>query len=122
LQLHSLTLAAVDGSQQTSCDHFTPRNKAQWPSNRMLHGPERLFVQFVEEENLLPLPAFKPQATTMNYRGSLKKLSTFATGWTWTMRIKWDNDGTILNTYFIRYYMIMSQWYNTALYQKSICN
>jgi hypothetical protein len=29
LQLHSLTLAAVDGSQQTSCDHFTPRNKAQ---------------------------------------------------------------------------------------------
>jgi hypothetical protein len=30
---------------------------------------------------------------------------------------KWDNDGTILNTYFICYHMIMSQWYNTALYQ-----
>jgi len=70
-------LAALYGSEQTSCDHFTPGNKAQCPSNRRLCGPER---PFVEEKNLFPLPAFKPQVTALNYPGSLEKLSTSAAG------------------------------------------
>jgi hypothetical protein len=45
---------ALDGSEQsTSCDHFTPGNEAQYPSNRRLGGPKRQSGQFVEEKKSL---------------------------------------------------------------------
>jgi len=118
LQLRSLTLTALDGSQQsTSRGHFTPGNKAQCPSNRRLRGPDRQFGQSVKEKKALPLPAYKTQVTTRNHPGSLENLSNSA-NWSITKyEDKWYNDGTILNTYFICYYMFMSQWYNTLLYQ-----
>ena len=117
MQLHSLTLAALDRSEQsTSHDHFTPENKAQCPSKRRLHGPERQFGQSVVE-NLLPMAGCKPSSHYIQLSRLLRKNGYFCNWLNIKYEDKWDNDGTILNIYFICYYMIMSQWYNTSLYQ-----